>query len=223
MSLEADCLQRVNGRSHEGKDEEEEEERIVVHNPSRNCSFSGDRSVCWSCVSVGGPLLAPTRVIKCSRAAREHRGSNPNAYVVVPLTFIYWEWRSTRWRLWPSGPYDFRHASLLPLFRCRSDHWVPCVHVAGRGGVWGSVQSIGTRGLIGIVVPFTCRLCQSFQTVCRRKTCVARVPGDLVFLRSSDREIHPDKSRQTEFCVPRFGRVYLARTPEVADHNDVLS
>ena len=51
---------------HEGKEEEaeeEEKERIVVHNPSRNCAFSGDWNICWSCVSVGGPLLAPTRVV----------------------------------------------------------------------------------------------------------------------------------------------------------------
>jgi hypothetical protein len=62
MRLEQIYFKYVDDRNHEGLEEEKEEEkeRIVVHNLSRNCSFSGHRNVCWACVSVGGPLLAPT-------------------------------------------------------------------------------------------------------------------------------------------------------------------
>jgi hypothetical protein len=58
------------GRCHEGKEEEKEEEkRIIVHHSSWNCSFSRDWRICWSCVFVGGPLLAPTPVASATDAA----------------------------------------------------------------------------------------------------------------------------------------------------------
>jgi len=44
----------------EKEEQEEEKERIFVHNLSRNCSLAGHWRICWSGVSVGGPLLAPT-------------------------------------------------------------------------------------------------------------------------------------------------------------------
>ena len=44
-----------------------------------------------------------------------------------------------------------------------------------------------------------CRLCKPFQAECRRKTGFDRLPGDLVFLRSGNREICPAKTRWAEF------------------------
>jgi hypothetical protein len=72
MRIKVASLQFARWPSHEGKEEEKEEEkeRIVVHNSSRNCALSGDWNICWSCVSFGGPVLAPTRVAR--QTPRQH-------------------------------------------------------------------------------------------------------------------------------------------------------
>jgi hypothetical protein len=77
----ADFFKCADGRKHEGMEEEKEEERVVLHDLSRTCAFSGDRGICWSCVSVGGPLLAPTQLASATNSpsvvsgSGEHLGS----------------------------------------------------------------------------------------------------------------------------------------------------
>ena len=100
--------------------------------------------------------------------------------------------------------YYCRHAPLLPLFRRKCDHRIPYLHIAGPDGLWGSVESTGTCLATRIVVSLDRRVCQSFQTVCSRKTGTSRLPGDLVFLRSRNCEIHPAKTPRAEFRTTRL-------------------
>ena len=97
------------------------------------------------------------------------------------------------------GRYYYRNAPLLPLFRRECDHRIPCLYVAGARGVWGTGEPIGTSLFVGIFVSLDCRLCKPFQAESRRKTGFDRLPDDLVFLRTGNREIRPTKGRETEF------------------------
>lgn len=121
------------------------------------------------------------------------------------------------------GLYHFRHVALLPLFRRERDHRIPCLCVAGPCGLWGSVESLGTCFLTRIVGSLDCRLCQSFQALCCRKTSTDRLPGDLVFLRSGDCELHPVKTRRAEFGAPGFTADYASRILEGTGHDGVLN
>lgn len=59
--LELDFLECVDGRRHEVR-KKKEEETIVIHKSSRNCSLSSDWNGGWSYLSLGGPLLASASV-----------------------------------------------------------------------------------------------------------------------------------------------------------------